>query len=101
MSLGLKRNIVELVDHDPDWENIAFQTIQKLWQVFGSAAKDIQHIGSTSIRHIKAKPQIDIAVAIGDFRDVEAWGTEKVILTHSGKPAKCPWALPQDKTKTL
>lgn len=71
MSLGLKRNVVELVDHDPEWENLALQTIQRLWQIFGLVAKDIQHIGSTSIQYIKAKPQIDIAVAIEDFAEVE------------------------------
>lgn len=72
VSLGLKRNIVELVEHDPQWEKIAFQTIQQLWRIFGSAAKDIQHIGSTSIQNIKAKPIIDIAVAINDFSEVES-----------------------------
>jgi len=71
MQLGLKRNVVKLVDHDPKWEIIASQTIQQLWRIFGSKAKDIQHIGSTSIQKIKAKPMIDIAVAIDDFSEVE------------------------------
>ena len=34
--LGLKRNEVKLVDHDPKWEVIASQIIKKLWKVFGS-----------------------------------------------------------------
>lgn len=72
MSLGLKRNIVELVEHDSEWEKLAFQTIQQLWRILGPVAKDIQHIGSTSIQHIKAKPIIDIAVAIEDFLEIEA-----------------------------
>ncbi|MEO1769878.1 GrpB family protein [Candidatus Enterococcus ferrettii] len=67
MSLGLKRNTTELIDHDVEWEKIAAQTIQRLWKIFGSMAIDIQHIGSTSIKNIKAKPIIDIAVAIADF----------------------------------
>ena len=64
MSLGLKCGTVALVDHDPDWEIIATQTIKHLWRVFGSAARDIQHIGSTSINGIKAKPSIGIVIAI-------------------------------------
>lgn len=71
MSLGLKRNTVELVDHDTAWEQRANQTIQRLQEIFGPAAKDIQHIGSTSIKTIKAKPIIDIAVAADDFENFE------------------------------
>ena len=71
MILGLKRDVVELADHDPKWEVMAFETIQRLWRVFGSTAKDIQHVGSTAIPHIKAKPIIDIAVAVDNFAEVE------------------------------
>ena len=71
MIIGLKRGVVELVDHQPEWEVLAVETIQRLWHVFGSAAKDIQHVGSTAIMHIKAKPIIDIAVEVDDFGAVE------------------------------
>ncbi len=67
MSLGLQRNTIKLVDHDAVWKEIAFQTTQELWKIFGPVAKDIQHIGSTSIESIKAKPIIDLAVAVDDF----------------------------------
>ena len=70
MALGLKRGVVELADHDPEWEQIARDTIGRLWRVFGSLAKEIQHIGSTAMVHIKAKPIIDIAVAVDDFDEV-------------------------------
>jgi serine/threonine-protein kinase len=72
MKIGLKRGVVKLADHDPEWESLAVETIARLWRVFGSVAKDIQHIGSTAIRGIKAKPIIDIAVAVDDFDEVEA-----------------------------
>ena len=66
MPIGLKRDVVELADHDPEWEDIARETVGRLWRIFGAAARDIQHIGSTAIRCIKAKPIIDIAVAVED-----------------------------------
>ena len=72
MKLGLKSNVVELADHEPQWEIIAAQTIEKLWSIFGPTAKDIQHIGSTAIKNIKAKPMIDIAVAVDDFEEFES-----------------------------
>ena len=70
MAIGLKRGSVELADHDPEWEQIARETIGQLWRVFGSMAKDIQHVGSTAIKEIKAKPIIDIAVAVESFEAV-------------------------------
>lgn len=71
MSLGLKRNMIVLMDHDPKWEELAKQTVQLLWKIFGPAAKDVQHIGSTAIKTIKAKPIIDIAVAVDHFNEFE------------------------------
>ena len=71
MVLGLKCGTVTLVDHDPEWETVAAQTIERLWRVFGSAAKDIQHIGSTSINGIKAKPSIGIVMAVDHFELIE------------------------------
>ncbi|WP_161496504.1 GrpB family protein [Clostridium thermosuccinogenes] len=68
--LGLKRGIVELCDHDKAWEQNAALTIEKLKIIFGNIAADIQHVGSTSIRNIKAKPIIDIAVAVRDMGEV-------------------------------
>jgi len=68
--LGLKQGTVELCDHDQAWEQNAAQTIEKLKGIFGNVASDIQHVGSTSIVSIKAKPIIDIAVAVRDFDDV-------------------------------
>lgn len=69
--LGLKRNTVMLCDYDADWPRLAAETIQKLKSIFGDAAADIQHVGSTAITGIKAKPILDIAVAVRSFADVE------------------------------
>ena len=67
MAILLKRGVVELVDHDPEWEQLAAQKIEQICDVFGPSAKDIQHIGSTAIRGIKAKPIIDIAIGVESF----------------------------------
>ncbi|MDR3313612.1 MAG: GrpB family protein [Oscillospiraceae bacterium] len=67
MAIGLRRGTVELAAHDPAWESIARETIGRLWHILGNAAADIQHVGSTSVPGIKAKPIIDLAVAADDF----------------------------------
>lgn len=61
---GLKRGTVSLSHHDPAWADWAQETIRVLWEVFGDSAEDIQHIGSTAINGIQAKPIIDIAVGV-------------------------------------
>lgn len=68
--IGLKRGTVELCEHEAEWEGNAALTIEKLKRIFGTAAVDIAHVGSTSIMQIKAKPIIDIAVAVNSFEDV-------------------------------
>lgn len=62
--IGFKRGTVELRAHEAAWEREARGTISRLRQILGSAAKDIQHVGGTAVSSIKAKPLIDIAVAL-------------------------------------
>jgi len=69
--LGLRRNEVKMIDHSPEWDEIANQMIQQLWKIFGSTAEDIQHFGSTAIRHIKAKPDMLIAVGVKNMDTVD------------------------------
>ena len=70
MKLGLHRGTVAVEPHNSEWEVTAQQTISKLREILGNTAVDIQHIGSTSVRNICAKPIIDIAVGVRDFRDI-------------------------------
>ena len=68
--IGLKRGTVKLCEHEKEWELEAQNTIARLKKILGNVIKDIQHVGSTSILSIKAKPIIDIAVAVDDFDDI-------------------------------
>ena len=68
--VGLKRGIVKLAEHQDDWETEAAQTIAELKNLLGEIAVDIQHIGSTAVPAIHAKPIIDIAVGVYDLRDI-------------------------------
>ena len=74
--IGLKRGTVALCEHEKEWEIEAQVTISRLKKILGNVIKDIQHVGSTSIFSIKAKPIIDIAVAVDDFNDILAFEKE-------------------------
>lgn len=71
--IGLKRGRVQLCEHEKEWEIEAQNTIARLKEILGDVIKDIQHVGSTSILTIKAKPIIDIALAVDDFDDILAY----------------------------
>ena len=68
--IGLKWGTVKLCEHEKEWEMEAQNIISRLKQILGNVIKDIQHVGSPSILSIKAKPIIDIAVAVDDFNDI-------------------------------
>ena len=70
MSIGMKQGTVYLEPHQSEWEKAAEETIRKLKNILNDIAVDIQHIGSTSVKTISAKPIIDIAVAVNDFNDI-------------------------------
>jgi len=70
--IGLKRGIVQLEIHDKNWGLIAQETIKILQTIFKETAIDIQHIGSTAIENIHAKPIIDIAIGVKQLDDVKS-----------------------------
>jgi GrpB-like predicted nucleotidyltransferase (UPF0157 family) len=62
--LGLQRGTVQLVPYTPEWATL-FQTERaRLQQVLGPDALDIQHIGSTAIPGLAAKPILDLGVTV-------------------------------------
>lgn len=74
--VGLKRGTVQLCEHEKEWETEAQNTIARLKEILGDVIKDIQHVGSTSVLTIKAKPIIDIALAVDSFDDIFAYEKE-------------------------
>ncbi len=74
--LGLKRGTVQLYDHEKEWEAEAQHTISRLKNILGHVIKEIQHVGSTAVVSIKAKPIIDLAVAVDDFHEILAFEKE-------------------------
>ena len=60
----MKRGTVELVEHSPLWEQAFFEERASLTTALESVPCEIEHIGSTSVPDIEAKPILDIAVGI-------------------------------------
>lgn len=69
--IGLKRKKVKLFSYNPAWEKLYKKEAELLRSVIGKYVLDIQHVGSTSIPEVKAKPIIDIAIGVKNLKDGE------------------------------
>ena len=67
MSIGLKKGTVAVESHRVEWEMSAQEIIEVLNEVLKNDIVDAQHIGSTAIKSICAKPIVDIVVGVSSF----------------------------------
>ena len=71
MNLGLKKGTVKLVTHDNTWKKIFEKEEKLIKKNFGNLVLGIEHIGSTSIDGILAKPIIDINIGVKSTKDFQ------------------------------
>jgi GrpB-like predicted nucleotidyltransferase (UPF0157 family) len=69
--LGLDRKIVELVPHQEEWKTLFEREEALIREACGDFALAIEHIGSTAIPNLAAKPIIDIMVGVRDLSEAE------------------------------
>jgi GrpB-like predicted nucleotidyltransferase (UPF0157 family) len=66
------RRKVELVPHDPAWAAQAAAESSRLSEAIGGTLIRIEHIGSTSISGIVAKPTIDLMPIVKSLAELDA-----------------------------
>ena len=64
---GVERREVFLVDHDTAWASEYAAHEARVRRAVGSTAVEVEHIGSTSVPGLAAKPIIDILVTVPDI----------------------------------
>ena len=69
--IGLKRGVVKLSDYNPQWKTFFEKESAIILAATKDFVEDIQHIGSTAIPGLVAKPIIDILVAINSLLNIE------------------------------
>lgn len=70
---GVERREITILDYDPDWPKKFATHSKRIADVLGQAALRIEHIGSTSVPGLAAKPIIDILVVVQDSADESAY----------------------------
>lgn len=71
MKLGLKKDEVILVPHEAGWKREFADTKEKILNHTSLQPHQIEHIGSTSIEGIHAKPVIDILIGVENLDSLE------------------------------
>ena len=76
-----------LEEYNPIWKETFKEVSEKVKSILGDTAILIEHIGSTSIEGIVAKPQVDILVVVKDLDFVKTKHEEmvKAGFTHHGR----------------
>jgi len=62
--LGLGRGAVQVVPYTPTWVSLFQSERARLQYALGANALDLQHIGSTAVPGLAAKPILDLGIAV-------------------------------------
>ncbi|HEX3096961.1 MAG TPA: GrpB family protein [Usitatibacter sp.] len=73
--------MIELVAYDPGWPGLFRAEARRIREAFGALAMRIEHVGSTAVPGLAAKPVIDIQVSVASLADI---GLYKRILSSLG-----------------
>lgn len=60
---------ITLVEYDPNWPRLFAREADRICGVLGDTALRIEHVGSTSVPGLAAKPIIDMLLIVGNSAD--------------------------------
>lgn len=64
---------IELAEYDPKWPRLYEREAERIGRALGPTMLRIEHVGSTSVPGLAAKPLIDIVLVVADTTDEEAY----------------------------
>jgi len=69
--VGLERGKVELEEHKKEWKKEYESEVSRLKDLIGDKILGFEHVGSTAIDRINAKPIIDMIAIVENLEDSE------------------------------
>ena len=70
---GVEKRGIIIADYDPAWPQQYERTARLIRDVLGSTLMRIEHIGSTAVRGLAAKPIIDILAVVPNSADESSY----------------------------
>ncbi len=89
--IGLKEGVVKLAPYSNTWRRKFYAEQRRLFIKLAPRRYRIEHIGSTAVPGLEAKPIIDIAIQIPSFRALKTWIKQ---LESAGYHYKGEYGLP-------
>ena len=77
-NIGLKKGYLELMDYQTNYPAIYEKEKEELLRIYKDRIKQIDHVGSTSIKDIVSKPIIDITIQTDDLDDFKMFTESNV-----------------------
>jgi GrpB-like predicted nucleotidyltransferase (UPF0157 family) len=62
-----------ITNYDQSWPRLFSEEAGRLRSIFGDACIDIHHVGSTAVKGLAAKPEIDILVVVSNASGLIEW----------------------------
>ncbi|OGG59040.1 hypothetical protein A2765_06590 [Candidatus Kaiserbacteria bacterium RIFCSPHIGHO2_01_FULL_56_24] len=90
--IGLKRGDVKLLSHRKEWQREFERQKTRILKKLDNVVVDVQHIGSTAVPGIKAKPIIDMVIGVRRLKDAN-----KLVKTLRGLGYKFDRAFQHQK----
>ena len=64
---------IDLADYDPAWPDLFTRESDRIRSTLGNVARALEHVGSTSVPGLAAKPIIDIVLVVSDSANEAAY----------------------------
>jgi len=64
---------IQIVDYDPEWPRLYEREAERVQSTLGDRALLIEHVGSTSVPGLAAKPKIDMLLVVANSEDESAY----------------------------
>jgi GrpB-like predicted nucleotidyltransferase (UPF0157 family) len=74
---------IDVRDYDPEWPRLYEREEDRIRSILGDRVRRIEHVGSTSVPGLPAKPIVDIVLEVPDSSDEPSYGAD---LEAAGYP---------------
>lgn len=106
--VGLDRERVRVEPADPAWREAYEREVERLDDLIGNDVREFEHVGSTAVEGLPAKPVIDLLAVVDDVDDarellpaLEANGYEYRPKPDESERLHCSKGPPDDRTHYL
>jgi GrpB-like predicted nucleotidyltransferase (UPF0157 family) len=85
---------IEIADYDPEWPVLYTREEERIRSILGDRVIRIEHVGSSSVPGLPAKPIVDMVLEVPDAADEDAY------VQRFGRPTGSSTASSKGRTRT-